>query len=47
VTAARPYSNTSQFRSFFLGGFECSTHRLRSGKRLDLIRSTRHDELAG
>ena len=29
-----------------LGGFECSTHRLRSGKRLDLIRSTRHDELA-
>ena len=34
------------FRSFFLGGFECSTHRLRSGKRLDLIRSTRHGELA-
>jgi beta-glucosidase/6-phospho-beta-glucosidase/beta-galactosidase len=34
------------FRSFVLGGFECSTHRLRSGKRLDLIRSTRHDELA-
>jgi beta-glucosidase/6-phospho-beta-glucosidase/beta-galactosidase len=46
VTAARPYSNTNQFRSFFLGGFECSTHRLRSGKRLDLVRSTRHDELA-
>jgi beta-glucosidase/6-phospho-beta-glucosidase/beta-galactosidase len=34
------------FRSFILGGFECSTHRLRSGKRLDLLRSTRHDELA-
>jgi beta-glucosidase/6-phospho-beta-glucosidase/beta-galactosidase len=34
------------FRSFVLGGFECSTHRLRSGRRLDLIRSTRHDELA-
>jgi beta-glucosidase/6-phospho-beta-glucosidase/beta-galactosidase len=37
---------TELFRSFFLGGFECSTHRLRSGRRLDLIRSTRHDELA-
>ena len=38
--------STASFRSFVLGGFECSTHRLRSGKRLDLIRSTRHDELA-
>jgi len=28
------------------GGFECSTHKLRSGRRLDLIGSTRHDELA-
>jgi beta-glucosidase/6-phospho-beta-glucosidase/beta-galactosidase len=37
---------TDLFRSFVLGGFECSTHRLRSGKRLDLIRATRHDELA-
>jgi beta-glucosidase/6-phospho-beta-glucosidase/beta-galactosidase len=34
------------FQSFFLGGFECSTHRLRSGRRLDLIASTRHEELA-
>jgi len=34
------------FESFFLGGFECSTHRLPSGKRLDLLRATRHDELA-
>ena len=33
-----------QFRSFFLGGFECSTHRLRSGKRLDLLEATRHTE---
>lgn len=38
--------NTEIFQSFFLGGFECSTHRLASGKRLDLLRSTRHDELA-
>jgi beta-glucosidase/6-phospho-beta-glucosidase/beta-galactosidase len=38
--------NTGIFKSFVLGGFECSTHRLPSGKRLDLIHSTRHDELA-
>jgi hypothetical protein len=34
------------FPSFFLGGYECSTHRRRDGRRLDLIASTRHDELA-
>lgn len=34
------------FRSFFLGGFECSTHRRRDGQRLDLLRTTRHDVLA-
>jgi beta-glucosidase/6-phospho-beta-glucosidase/beta-galactosidase len=34
------------FESFFLGGFECSTHRLRNGKRLDEIAATRHDTLA-
>ena len=32
------------FGSFFLGGFECSTHRLLSGRRLDLIASTKHDK---
>jgi beta-glucosidase/6-phospho-beta-glucosidase/beta-galactosidase len=32
------------FASFLQAGFECSTHRLRSGKRLDLVESTRHDE---
>ena len=37
---------TGIFRSFFLGGFECSTHRLPTGKRLDLVGSTRHDALA-
>ena len=37
---------SSTFQSFFLGGFECSTHRLPSGKRLDLVHATRHDELA-
>jgi beta-glucosidase/6-phospho-beta-glucosidase/beta-galactosidase len=34
------------FDSFFQGGFECSTHRLRNGKRLDEIAATRHDTLA-
>src|SRR5258705_12547453 len=34
------------FDSFFLGGFECSTHRLRNGKRLDEIAATRHDTFA-
>jgi beta-glucosidase/6-phospho-beta-glucosidase/beta-galactosidase len=33
------------FRSYFLGGFECSTHRTRAGKRLDLIAATGHDRL--
>jgi beta-glucosidase/6-phospho-beta-glucosidase/beta-galactosidase len=37
---------TGVFRSFILGGFESSTHRRRDGRRLDLIRATRHDELA-
>ena len=34
------------FRSFIQAGFECSTHRLRTGKRLDLLASTAHDRLA-
>src|SRR4051812_42527893 len=31
------------FKSFFMGGFECSTHRPRPEKRLDLINATSHD----
>jgi len=38
--------NTSLFDSFFLGGFECSTHRRPDGRRLDLLHATRHDQLA-
>lgn len=34
------------FQSFFIGGFECSTHRGRHGYRHDLIAATRHDEFA-
>jgi beta-glucosidase/6-phospho-beta-glucosidase/beta-galactosidase len=31
------------FRTFFMGGFECSTHRTQSGRRLDVVASTAHD----
>jgi hypothetical protein len=34
------------FPSFFMAGFECSTHRRRSGRRLDIIDSTQHDKFA-
>lgn len=34
------------FRSFFLAGFECSTHRNMSRRRLDMIAATHHDMLA-
>lgn len=34
------------FEGFLMGGFECSTHRKRGGKRLDLITATRHEEFA-
>ena len=34
------------FHSFFLGGFECSTHRRRDGERLDMVAASRHDRFA-
>jgi glycosyl hydrolase family 42 (putative beta-galactosidase) len=34
------------FQSFFQAGFECSTHKIKSGRRLDLVASTRHDVYA-
>ena len=35
------------FRSFFQGGFECSTHRrAHDRRRIDVIAATRHDECA-
>lgn len=33
------------FEDVFLGGFECSCQKLADGRRLDLLASTRHDEL--
>jgi beta-glucosidase/6-phospho-beta-glucosidase/beta-galactosidase len=35
---------SSPFASFFMAGFECSTQRRRDGRRLDLVKSTHHDE---
>lgn len=32
-----------RFKSFFMGGFECSTHWRSSDHRLDVIAATRHD----
>jgi beta-glucosidase/6-phospho-beta-glucosidase/beta-galactosidase len=34
------------FKSFFVGGFECSTHRTKAGRRLDLIAATAHNTYA-
>jgi hypothetical protein len=34
------------FQSFFGAGFECSTIRRRSGRLLDLVAATRHDQFA-
>ncbi len=31
------------FDSFFMGGFDCATHRRRDGRRLDLTAATHHD----
>ena len=41
-TASRP----RLFASFFGGGFECSTHRRRDRRRLDLLAATGHDRFA-
>jgi len=51
---SRSQADSTIFQSFWMGGFECSTHRLPrrktlgrfAGQRLDLIASTRHDEFA-
>jgi polysaccharide biosynthesis protein PelF len=43
VLATTPAPPPSLFCSFVQGGFECSTHRLQSGRRLDIIAATAHD----
>lgn len=34
------------FKSYLMGGFECSTHRNYAGKRIDVIDSSQHDRFA-
>ena len=34
------------FQSFWMGGFECSSHVNRQGERVDMIAATQHDTLA-
>ncbi|KQT45689.1 glycosyl transferase family 1 [Devosia sp. Leaf420] len=47
VIAERPSAPPpTLFQSFYQGGFECSTHRLSNGKRLDIIASSLHDQHA-
>src|SRR4029078_1603389 len=51
---SRETADSAIFKSFWMGGFECSTHRLPrrkalnsfAGLRLDLTAATRHDECA-
>jgi beta-glucosidase/6-phospho-beta-glucosidase/beta-galactosidase len=38
-------TESSLFSSFFMAGFECSTHRRSDGRRLDLLAATQHDRL--
>jgi hypothetical protein len=47
VSAERaPAPPARLFRSYWQGGFECSTHRLRNGRRLDILHSSEHDSHA-
>ena len=43
-TTSTPRAHNA-FTSFFLGGFESSTHRRADGRRLDLLAATAHDRL--
>ena len=33
----------AEFQSFFMGGFECATHRRADGVQIDVLTATRHD----
>src|SRR5687767_5850830 len=46
-SSPEPKPRDPLFKSFFLGGFECSCHRLEDGTRLDLLESTGHARFAG
>ncbi len=39
-------TDSGTFQSFLMGGFECSAHRHRDGRRLDVLAATGHDRFA-
>ena len=43
VTPSHPSCSAPALQSFFLGGFECATHRRRDRLRIDVIDRTGHD----
>jgi hypothetical protein len=43
LRSVRPAPAPSVFRSFWQGGFECSTHRRADGHRVDVLATTGHD----
>lgn len=47
-TQLSPHAGESEplFEAMFLGGFECSCHRLEDGRRLDMAASTAHERFA-
>nr|MBA2758031.1 hypothetical protein [Chloroflexota bacterium] len=43
---AQPAGPARLFGSFFIGGFECSTHLTLEGRRMDVIAESQHDRFA-
>lgn len=46
VSEVTGFAPSRLFPSYFLAGFECSTHRLRNGRRLDIVASSGHEAWA-
>ncbi len=46
VAERAPAPPARLFQTYWQGGFECSTHRLHNGRRLDLLHSSEHDRYA-
>src|SRR5215216_2146394 len=45
-TIIHSVNELTPFSSFWLAGFECTCHRRRDGRRLDLLEATGHDRFA-
>jgi hypothetical protein len=45
-SGAKAIPRGSPFQSFFGGGFECSSHKIHGGRRLDMVAATHHDKFA-